>query len=277
MKRKLAIGVGAAVAITAFGGAPAIGDGARVDRLGPARSTRCAGSNVSIDGEEAVGDFEPGTLTDPVMLAPGSYDIQVFADGGHAPTPRRRAPSRRWTSAVPEAANLTLRRAPHGRAGDPTLSAFGQRQPTRSPPARPASRCATSRQRSGVDVRAGGTAIVEALTNPNEASLDHRRRRLGPTSCSRAPTPSRSARPTSTSPRAANTIVTAWGMRRGRQPRPRRAGRVEAAHGAPSGVPSGIGGIADAACARRSRWLIAGALGLALIATRVLRPARERS
>ncbi|PZU42365.1 MAG: hypothetical protein DI571_11440, partial [Arsenicicoccus sp.] len=37
--------------------------------------------DVYVNGEETVPDFEPGTLTDPLMLAEGSYDIEVYADG----------------------------------------------------------------------------------------------------------------------------------------------------------------------------------------------------
>ena len=37
--------------------------------------------DVYANGEELLPDFEPGTLTDPLRLPAGSYDLQVFADG----------------------------------------------------------------------------------------------------------------------------------------------------------------------------------------------------
>ena len=37
--------------------------------------------DVYANGEELIPDFAPGTLTDPLQLPAGTYDIQVFADG----------------------------------------------------------------------------------------------------------------------------------------------------------------------------------------------------
>ena len=81
MKRKLAIGVGAALALTAVGGAPAMADN-HESTVSVLHAVPGLTVDVFIDGEEAIPNFEPGTLTDPMMLAAGSYDIQVFADGG---------------------------------------------------------------------------------------------------------------------------------------------------------------------------------------------------
>ena len=81
MKRKLAIGVGAALALTAVGGAPAMADN-HESTVSVLHAVPGLTVDVFINGEEAIPDFQPGTLTDPMMLAAGSYDIQVFADGG---------------------------------------------------------------------------------------------------------------------------------------------------------------------------------------------------
>jgi hypothetical protein len=40
--------------------------------------------DVYANGEELIPDFEPGTLTDPLSLPAGTYDLQVFADGDTA-------------------------------------------------------------------------------------------------------------------------------------------------------------------------------------------------
>src|SRR5690554_3411260 len=37
--------------------------------------------DVFANGEELIPDFEPGTLTDPLTLPAGTYDIEIFPDG----------------------------------------------------------------------------------------------------------------------------------------------------------------------------------------------------
>ncbi|CAL9534581.1 DUF4397 domain-containing protein [Streptomyces sp. Tu 3180] len=122
--------------------------------------------DVYANGNELIPDFEPGTLTEPRPLNPGTYDIQVFADGegpdGDAAI--------RESIEIPAGANATL--AAHLDAqGTPVLTAFvndtsevpaGQSRLTvRHVAAAPA-----------VDVRADGEPVIEGLTNPNEKSLE---------------------------------------------------------------------------------------------------------
>ncbi|MFF8633804.1 DUF4397 domain-containing protein [Streptomyces pilosus] len=122
--------------------------------------------DVYANGDELIPDFEPGTLTEPQSLDPGTYDIEVFADG-QGPDGD---PAIQKSVEVPAGADATL--AAHLDAqGDPTLTAFvndtsevpaGQSRLTvRHVAAAPA-----------VDVRAGGKPVVEDLTNPNEKSLE---------------------------------------------------------------------------------------------------------
>ncbi|CAM5281923.1 lipoprotein [Streptomyces pilosus] len=122
--------------------------------------------DVFANGQELIPDFEPGTLTEPQSLDPGTYDIEVFADG-QGPDGD---PAIQKSVEVPAGADATL--AAHLDAqGDPTLTAFvndtsevpaGQSRLTvRHVAAAPA-----------VDVRAGGKPVVEDLTNPNEKSLE---------------------------------------------------------------------------------------------------------
>jgi len=124
--------------------------------------------DVYVNGEETLPDFEPGTLTDPLMLAAGSYDIEIYADGD---TPDSAEPALSAEGLeVPGGANLTLV-AHLGEDGTPMLSAFANdtseiaageaRLTVRHLAAAPA-----------VDVRAGGSPVVEGLTNPDEASLE---------------------------------------------------------------------------------------------------------
>ncbi|MFF5157835.1 DUF4397 domain-containing protein [Streptomyces sp. NPDC000348] len=122
--------------------------------------------DVYANGNELVPDFKPGTVTEPQSLAPGTYDIEVFADG-EGPDGD---PAIQKSVDVPAGANATI--AAHLDAqGDPTLTAFvndtseipaGQSRLTvRHVAAAPA-----------VDVRAGGDPVIEGLTNPNEKSLE---------------------------------------------------------------------------------------------------------
>lgn len=268
MKRKLAIGVGAALALTAFGGAPAMaaeGD----STVSVLHAVPGLTVDVFINGEEAIPDFEPGTLTDPMMLAPGSYDIQVFADGG---TPDTAEPAiEAMGLEVPASADLTLV-AHLTEGGDPTLSAFANdTDPVAAGQARLTVRHLAAAP--AVDVRAGGSVIVEALTNPNEASLETA---AGSVSADvvLAGTDTVAIGPADLElAEGANSIVTAWGS--AEDGNLALAVQVVEAHSAPSGVPSGLGGAEDQRALGIS-LLIAGALGLALIATRTLRPARER-
>src|SRR5688572_24867147 len=77
--------------------------------------------DVYVNGEEAIPDFAPGTLTDPMMLPAGSYDIAVYPDGAD-PETEDPAISAEGLE-VPGGANLTL--VAHLDAeGTPMLSAF---------------------------------------------------------------------------------------------------------------------------------------------------------
>lgn len=269
MKRKLAIGVGAALALSAFGGAPAMADD-HESTVSVLHAVPGLTVDVFIDGEEAIADFEPGTLTDPMMLAAGSYDIQVFADGGTPDTAD--AAIEALGLEVPGGANLTLV-AHLTEGGDPTLSAFANdTDPVEAGQARLTVRHLAAAP--SVDVRAGGTAIVEALTNPNEASLETA---AGAVSADvvLAGTDTVAIGPADLElAEGANTIVTAWGS--AEDGNLALAVQVVEAHSAPSGVPSGLGGVEEQRALGVS-LLLAGALALALIATRTLRPARERS
>lgn len=122
--------------------------------------------DVYANGNELVPDFKPGALTEPQSLDPGTYDIEVFADG-EGPNGD---PAIQKSVEVPAGANATI--AAHlNTQGDPTLTAFvnntsavpaGQSRLTvRHVAAAPA-----------VDVRAGSDPVIEGLTNPNEKSLE---------------------------------------------------------------------------------------------------------
>lgn len=122
--------------------------------------------DVYANGDELIGDFKPGTVTDPLSLDAGSYDIQIF-EAGKGPGG---TPALEKKIEVPEGANATV--AAHLSAdGDPELTAFTNdvsqvdagksRLTVRHVAAAPA-----------VDVRAGGQPVFSDLTNPKEDTAE---------------------------------------------------------------------------------------------------------
>jgi hypothetical protein len=125
-------------------------------------------ADATYTAEEALlTDFEPGTVTDPVDLPAGTYNLAVFAANGD---PSGDPAIEANDVTVPADANITV--AAHlNEGGDPVLTPFvndvsetaaGQgRLIVRHTAAAPA-----------VDVLAGGDAVFSDLTNPNEAKAD---------------------------------------------------------------------------------------------------------
>lgn len=221
--------------------------------------------DVYVDGEELIPDFEPGTLTDPMMLPTGTYDIDVYADGDD-PESAEPAISAAGLE-VPGGANLTL--AAHlGEDGTPMLSAFvndtstldaGQTRLTvRHAAAAPA-----------VDVRAGGSPVIEGLTNPNEEVLNLDAGTvtadvtlagtedvvLGPADLDLT--------------EGTNTIVYAWGSAEDGT-LDLAVQTIDGLHGDPGGVPSGQGGLAGGETALVV-LLMAGAAGAVFAGSRLVR------
>jgi hypothetical protein len=225
--------------------------------------------DVYANGERLIDDFQPGTLTDPLQLPAGSYDLALFpadaADASGAPLLSADG------AEVPGGANATV--VAHLTAdGKPALTPFvndvsavpaGQARVTvRHTAAAPA-----------VDVRAGGTVVVPGLENPKEAGLTVP---AGTVSADvvLAGTSTVAIGPADLSLAEGTTnIVYAWGSQ--------DAGyklavqTISGGHSAPSGVPGGTAGLAD----ESSLPLPVAALSLAgLVAAGVgvLRLARTR-
>ncbi|MFB9730824.1 DUF4397 domain-containing protein [Ornithinimicrobium kibberense] len=196
--------------------------------------------DVYVDGEELLPDFEPGTLTDPMMLAAGTYDIAVYADGD---TPDSAEPAISAEGLeVPGGANLTL--AAHlAEDGTPMLSAFANDvSETAAGDARLTVRHAAAAP--AVDVRAGGEPVITGLTNPNEQVLDL------PAGMVSADVVLAGTEDVVLGPadldlgEGVNTIVYAWGSAEDGT-LDLAVQTIDGLHSAPEGVPSGQGGLMD--------------------------------
>lgn len=190
--------------------------------------------------EALLTDFEPGTVTDPVSLPAGTYNLAVFAADAD---PAADEPAIEANDVeVPAGANITV--AAHLDAeGNPVLTPFvndvsevaaGQgRLTVRHTAAAPA-----------VDILAGGEPVFTNLTNPNEESADLP---AGTVSASVAATGT-------TDPvigpadvpvtEGANTIVYAWGSLEDDNLAV-AVQTIEGLHSAPAGVPSGTAALSD--------------------------------
>jgi len=195
--------------------------------------------DVYANGQKLISDFAPGTLTDPMSIPAGSYDVALYPAGSD-PAATRPAAEAKGVS-VPAGANASLV-ALLDPQGTPTLKAFandvsavpaGQARLTvRHVAAAPA-----------VDVRAGGTPIITGLSNPNESSLVVD---AGTVTADvvLAGTDTIALGPAQLDLReGTSTVVYAWGSQQaGFRLATQTLGGMSSA---PSGVPAGSGGLAD--------------------------------
>jgi len=212
--------------------------------------------DVYANGKEVVGDFTPGTLTDPLQLPAGSYDLAVFPAGADPATAQPAISADDVT--VPAGANITVV-AHLSATGTPTLTPFVN-APTDLAAGEAELTVRHTAAAPAVDVRAGGTPVLSGLTNPNEASTTVP---AGTVSADvvLAGTSTVAIGPADlTLPEGAQTIVYAWGSA--------EAGNLKLATqtvtgggSAPGGIPSGEAGLADTGL---SPW-VAGA-GVLLLA-----------
>ena len=203
--------------------------------------------DVYANGEALIPDFKPGTLTDPLSLPAGSYDLQVFADGD---SPGNGQPAIEASGVeVPAGANATVV-AHLGAGGDPTLSVFAN-DTTATAPGEARLTVRHTAAAPAVDVRANGDVLFAGLSNPNEDSAD-------------VPADTYSADVTLAE--GTSTIVYAWGSAEDGS-LDLAVQTIDGLHSAPHGVPGGEAGLAPES-GSISEWTLAlgtlSALGLAL-------------
>ena len=215
--------------------------------------------DVYVNGKALLTNFKPGTLTDPVKLPEGTYDLKVTAAGAGA---NGAAVMQANGVKVPGGANVTVV-AHLSAAGKPELTPYvndtsklsaGQARLTvRHDAAAPA-----------VDVRAGGKPVFKSLTNPKEAKADL------PAGTVKADVVLAGTSTVAIGPadvnleEGTNTIVYAWGSAADKNLK-LAVQTISGLHGNPSGVPGGTGGqAAEQSGSDAPLWLI-GVLGLATL------------
>ena len=225
--------------------------------------------DVYANGKPLLTNFAPGTLTDPVKLPAGSYDLKATAAGagaGGAAVIEAKGVN------VPAGANITVV-ANLSATGTPELTPFvndvsavpaGQARLTvRHTAAAPA-----------VDVRANGQVVFAGLTNPNEKTA------VVPAATVSADVVLAGTSTVAIGPaqvsleEGTNTIVYAWGSAEQKNLK-FAVQTISGLHSAPSAVPAGDGGQAAQQPLAPFLFGIFGALaggGLALMATRRRQP-----
>jgi hypothetical protein len=227
--------------------------------------------DVYVDGKRTLNDFKPGSLAGPLELPGGTYSVAITAADADDDSDPAIGPV---DVTVDDGGNYTIV-AHLDEGGDPTATAFENdtstvdaalgRLTVRHVAAAPA-----------VDVLAGGKAVIEGLTNPNEESLEldvgtveASVAAAGTTDPVIGPAPVEVKESTT-------TIVYAWGSLDDDNLK-LAVQEVKADGGMPNGVPSGQAGLAADAS---PITLAAGAAVLLMVAlalVRLARPARARA
>ena len=200
--------------------------------------------DVYANGKALLTNFKPGTLTDPVSLPQGSYDLKVTAAGAGA---NGAAVIQANDVNVPGGANITVV-AHLGADGKPVLTPYVNdtsklaagkaRLTVRHDAAAPA-----------VDIRAGGKPVFKGLTNPEEAKADL------PAGTVKADVVLAGTSTVAIGPadvnlkEGVNTIVYAWGSAKDKNLK-LAVQTISGLHGNPTGVPGGTGGQA----AQQTDW-----------------------
>lgn len=226
--------------------------------------------DVYANGAPLLTNFAPGTLTEPVSLPAGDYDLKVTAAGAGA---QGQAVIEANDVTVPSGANITV--VAHLDAnGGPVLTPFVNdtsqveagkgRLTVRHTAAAPA-----------VDVRANGTVAFPGLVNPKEASAvlpagsvsadvtlaGTGNVALGPADVAVA--------------EGTHTIVYAWGSAADNNLQ-LAVQKITGLHSSPSGVPAGNGGAAAEAPTEMSGMLILAGTAVAAAGGGLLWTTRRR-
>ncbi|GAA1848826.1 DUF4397 domain-containing protein [Microbacterium koreense] len=258
VRKTLALGV-AAGAIAAMGLiAPAHAAGADNAQLSVLHGIPDTPVDVYVNGDLTLDDFAPGDLAGPLDLPAGDYEVALTAPDAADDSAPILGPA---TVTLEGGMNYTAV-AHLTEAGDPTLTPYvndtsqtaaGEgRLTVRHDAAAPA-----------VDVLAGGTAVIEGLANPDEATLN-----LAPGTISASVAAAGTTEPVLgpadvTIEEGTLTIVYAWGSLED-ETLALAVQTISGLHSAPGGVDSGTGGQLAQQDAAMQMLLIGGGIALLL-------------
>ena len=268
----LAAGASVGVAVAASPSAQAAGT-AMVSILHAVPNTPV---DVCANGKPLLTNFQPGTLTDPQNLPAGSYDLKLTAANsgcGAAAVLEAKGVN------VPAGANITVV-AHLSESGAPQLTPY-----VNDVSAVPAGKARLTVRHDAaapaVDVRAGGTAVITNLTNPNEKSLVTGAGTVSADVVLAGTTTVAIGPADVTLKEGTSTIVYAWGSAKDNNLK-LAVQTISGMHSSPGGVNAGTGGqAADGAPAIAAIELVAvggvAAGALALVLTRRRGTARGTS
>lgn len=220
--------------------------------------------DVYANGKALLTNFKPGTLTDPLMLPAGTYDLKVTAAGAGA---SGKAIIQANGIQVPGGANVTVV-AHLDASGKPELTPYVN-DTSMVPAGKARLTVRHDAAAPAVDVRAGGTPVFKNLTNPNQAMglvgagtvkadvvlAGTSKVVIGPADL--------------TLKEGTNTIVYAWGSAKDNNLK-LAVQTIGGMHSAPGGIPAG-GGQAQASSDLGRYAAVGGAAALAAGAVLVTR------
>jgi hypothetical protein len=259
MRKTIAAGVavGALAAVGMFAPAYAISD--TTADLSVLHGIPDTPVDVYVNGDLTLDDFQPGDLAGPLDLPAGTYEVALTAPDAADDS----APILGPVSVTLEANTSYTAVAHLTEAGDPTVTPFvndisataaGEgRLTVRHVAAAPA-----------VDILAGGSPVIEGLTNPNEASLDLPAGTVS-ASVAAAGTTDPLLGPADVAVNEGElTIVYAWGSLDDDN-LALAVQTVTGLHSSPDGVPSGTGGQLAERDAQQQALLIIGGFAIAAV------------
>lgn len=225
--------------------------------------------DVCANGKPLLPNFQPGTLTDPVSLPSGTYDLKLTAAGSGCSAA---AVLEAKGVAVPAGANITVV-AHLSASGKPQLTPYVN-DVSMVPAGKARLTVRHTAAAPAVDVRAGGTPVFTGLTNPNEKSAVIAAGTVSADVVLAGSSTVVIGPADLTLKEGTSTIVYAWGSADQKNLK-LAVQTISGMHSSPGGVNAGSGGQAAQAQTDAS-WVAAGLIGagaaaagaLALAATR---------
>jgi hypothetical protein len=229
-------------------------------------------ADVYANGDLLLEDFQPGTVTDPLVLPAGEYALQVFPAG----TDPSGDAAIEASATVPAGGNVTI--AAHLSAdGTPVLTPFLNDVSALAP----GEARLTARHTAAVpaaDIRTGGTPAFTGLSNLGQGVADL------PAGVVSADVVLAGTDIVAVGPadldlaEGVNTVVYAWGSAKDSEDLAFAVQTIDGLHGRPGGVRSGTGGLAtDEMPWPLAAAGLAGAGTLALLGARAATRAASRA